>query len=90
MAKMILVITYSTLTIFCLVIAISIYRYKKGLTIADQEKLSQGIYPWWYYVGGIIPFALILGPFGDEIKLIGSILFIGLLGLGWRWKLRRK
>jgi hypothetical protein len=88
--KTLLVISYFGLAIVCFIAAISMYRYKKGLTTLEENRLSKGVYAWWYYVGVTIPAALMLGPFGNEINLLGIILFLIILGLGWKWKLNQK
>ncbi|MDA8089882.1 MAG: hypothetical protein M0Z61_06640 [Nitrospiraceae bacterium] len=89
MSRLAMIIIYFALAFFSLIAAISMHRYKKGLTSAEHARLSHGTYPWWYYVGLIIPAIIFLGSFGDEIKLIGFILFFIIFGLGWKWKLKQ-
>jgi len=88
--KLLLVISYFTLGIFCFIAAISMYRYKKRLPTLEKEKLSKGLFPWWYYVGVIILAVLMLGPFDEILRLIGFILFFVVVCLGWKWKLNRR
>jgi uncharacterized membrane protein YdcZ (DUF606 family) len=90
MSHVAMITAYFVLAIFCFISAVSMHRYKKGLNRVEQNRFSQSTYPWWYYVGGIISLILILGSFKNETKLIGYILFLLILGLGWKWKLKQK
>lgn len=88
-----LVVAFFSLTVILAVAAISMFRYKKTLNPLEQERLSKGPFPWWYYVftnlGILIAFLGI--RYDDSIFLLaGYVLTFIVVGIAWRKKINQK
>lgn len=74
----------------CLVVALLLVRYR-GQRLPDQkDKDIKTAFPWWYYIGIGIACILVMGPFKNEVSLMGWVLFIFIAGVGLNRQLKQK
>jgi hypothetical protein len=73
-----------------LVVALLLLLSRRHQHPDQKEKDLRASFPWCYYSGLGIATLLALGPFKDILNSIGWVLFVIILGIGFKWQLRRK
>ncbi|GFE57699.1 hypothetical protein [Geobacter sp. AOG1] len=87
--KALLVVAWLSFFAFLFYCSFSMFRYKSKVNPLEQERLSKGLFPWWYYLFGTLGIILALNGLDDWVSLAGIVVMLIVAGCGWRWKVKK-